>query len=158
MDSPIDREPCIGFRLVAMGLYGQRNGAHGGGGGAYGSMQGSVERSGCARFAIADDTGTAFVEGPFLVGLDLDGEWSVPVTDFSRLNPLDEYRTRMSGAWAYVYREGRLKPGDRVSVVGRASLEVDPAGARTGMRSPPVIVSLRGSTDDPVIVVDGAPS
>lgn len=64
----------------------------------------------------------------------------------------------MSGAWAYVYREGRLKPGDRVSVVGRASLEIDPAGARPGMRSPPVIVSLRGSTDDPVIVVDAAPS
>ena len=121
-------------------------------------MQGSVERSGCARFAIADDTGTAFVEGPFLVGLDLDGEWSVPVTDFSRLNRLDEYETRRSGAWAYVYREGRLKPGDRVSVVGRASLEIDPAGARPGMRSPPVIVSLRGSTDDPVIVVDAAPS
>ena len=33
----------------------------------------------------------------------------------------------MSGAWAYVYREGRLKPGDRVSVVGRASLKIDPA-------------------------------
>jgi hypothetical protein len=157
MDSPIDREPCIGFRLVAMGLYGQGNAGHGGGG-AYGSLQGSVERSGCARFAIVDDTGTAFVEGPFLVGLDLDGEWSVPNTDFSRLNRVDDYQTRSSGAWAYVYREGRLDPGDRVSVVGRASLEVDPAGARTGMRSPPVIVSVRGSADDPVIVVDAAPS
>ena len=149
MDSPIDRQPCIGFRLVTIGLYGRGDNQPGDGT----ARRETVETSACARFAIEDDTGTAYIEGPFLVGLDLDGEWSVPITQFSHEVV---QRFQLSGAWAFVYREGRLTAGDRVSVVGRASMEVDPAGARVGDRSPPVLTILRGSTDEPVIVADAA--
>jgi hypothetical protein len=49
------------------------------------------------------------------------------------------------------YREVLLRPGDRVSVLGRATLEVDPAG-RVSLRAPPMLHWIRGSEARPVIV------
>jgi hypothetical protein len=49
------------------------------------------------------------------------------------------------------YREVLLRPGDRVSVLGRATLEVDPAGDGS-FRAPLMRVWIRGSEAKPVIV------
>ena len=49
------------------------------------------------------------------------------------------------------YREILLKPGDRVSVLGRATMEIDPAG-RASFRDPPMLNHITGSEDTPVIV------
>ena len=44
-----------------------------------------------------------------------------------------------------------LKPGDRVSVLGRATMQVDPAG-NASFRDPPMLNHITGSEDVPVIV------
>jgi hypothetical protein len=51
------------------------------------------------------------------------------------------------------FKETLLEPGDRVSVVGRPVLEIDPAG-QGSFRSPPRLFVLRGSDEEPVAVTE----
>ena len=150
INSPIDGVSCIGFRVVAV--------AHLSQGGARQpptSRPGqTAEKASCVRFAIADETGTARVEGPFTVGIDLEGEWSIPITSFDQLRRAEMPDFSLTGAWAFSYREGLLQPGDRVSLVGRAFIEPDPAAGSLPGRTPPTIVALRGSADEPIVLVD----
>jgi hypothetical protein len=44
-------------------------------------------------------------------------------------------------------------PGDRISVLGRATLEIDPAG-RGSFRDPPKLNHMRGSDSEPVLIGD----
>jgi hypothetical protein len=47
-----------------------------------------------------------------------------------------------------------LRPGDRVKVLGRSVIEVDPAAVGGPHRQPPMLPVLKGSADEPVIVAD----
>jgi hypothetical protein len=150
INSPIDDVSCVGFRVVAV--------AHtrrGGSSQPPTSRPGeTAENAACTRFAIADETGMARVEGPFTVGIDLEGDWSIPITTFDQLRRAGMPDFSLTGAWAFSYREGLLQPGDRVSLVGRAFVEQDPAAGSLPGRTPPTIVCLRGSADEPIAVVD----
>ncbi|HEY7376805.1 MAG TPA: hypothetical protein VIF57_31900 [Polyangia bacterium] len=150
INSPIDNVSCVGFRVVAIAHMSQ-----GGARQAPTSRPGQMaEQTACVRFAIADETGIARVEGPFTVGLDLEGEWSIPITTFDLLRRAEMPDFSLFGAWAFSYREGLLLPGERVSLVGRAFIEQDPAAGSLPGRTPPTIVCLRGSADEPIVVVD----
>ena len=52
----------------------------------------------------------------------------------------------------YRYFEALIRPGDRVAIEGFAALTVDPAGARAGMREPPLLHALTGTVERPVVV------
>jgi hypothetical protein len=147
--SPVGEQPCIGFRIVAVAH--NRSESSGFPASTVGETR---EGAQCGRFTILDETGTAFAEGPFTVGLDLEGEWSIPITDFKFLRGTGLEALELSGAWAFSCREGLLKPGDRVSVVGRASVEPDPSSGSLAARTPRMAVCLRGSVAEPIVLVD----
>jgi hypothetical protein len=148
--SPVGEQPCIGFRVVAV----THNRAQSSGSAPANKIGATQEGEQCGRFTIVDETGTAFAEGPFTVGLDLEGEWSIPITDFKPLRGTVLEGLGLSGAWAFSCREGLLKPGDRVSVVGRASVEPDPTSGSLASRTPRMAVCLRGSAAEPIVLVD----
>jgi hypothetical protein len=52
-------------------------------------------------------------------------------------------------------KEALLREGDVVSVLGRISTEVHPAGQRESPRGLPLRRIIRGQSDDPVIVSTG---
>jgi hypothetical protein len=142
LTSPISGRACIGYRVVIERL-------------AHGSPP-VVRREAWTSFLVTDDTGTAAAHGPFSILLDPDdGAWAalppnvyalleeagVPVSDmFSRK---EEFR----------FKETLLEPGDRVTVVGLPSLEIDQHG-RGSFRSPPRLFVLRGSDEEPVAVTE----
>ena len=146
--SPIGQRSCIAFRLVVEAK------EYNGSGEAWNAV---LIREACAPFSIADETGSAAVEGPFLIGLDPDdGGWAnLPPTLFALL---EQARVSLAGRWGgdkeFRFSEAVLKPRDRISVLGRAWHEVDPAGESAGFRKPPMLLHLKGSGDDPVVIAD----
>ena len=102
---------------------------------------------------VTDESGTAVVEGNIVMAPDPDIGWGTPPASlFPRrddddslpsLRPTIKRQTR--------YREILLMPGDRVSVLGRAKMEIDPAG-HSSFRDPPMLSHITGSDDAPVIV------
>jgi len=54
----------------------------------------------------------------------------------------------------FAFREALLQPGDRVSVLGLAFLEPDPAAPAAGFRSAPLALRMRGSAAQPIVVTD----
>ena len=52
----------------------------------------------------------------------------------------------------YRYFEALIRPGDRVTVEGFASVAVHPAGERAGLRAPPLLYALSGTPERPAIV------
>ena len=51
------------------------------------------------------------------------------------------------------YVETILQSGDTIIAVGRATIEVDPAGRAPAPREPPIICHLKGA-DEPVVITD----
>src|SRR5262245_34398956 len=121
-----------------------------------------VKREACGAFTLTDDTGTAVIKGPFLIELDFDdcavakvpphgARANLPPAVYSLLE-----EARMGWVWSWErirYQEGLLKPGDLLSVLGRASLEIDPAG-RGSYWEPSMLHHIKGSEGEPVIIVD----
>ena len=146
--SPVDREACIGFRLLI-----ERGKA--GRGGEY--WLPVVSRQACQPFRIRDDTGEATVEGPFRIGLDVDdGGWAGLPPEVYAI--LDEEKVSMKpgfggGDYQFRFSQALLKPGDRISVLGRASQKVDPT-ISTGGRAAPLVWHFQGSDDEPVVLAD----
>jgi hypothetical protein len=63
--------------------------------------------------------------------------------------------TNWMGRWGpFFYAEGVLEEGESVSVGGGSAHEVDPLGERTGPRSPPERLVLRGSQAQPLLISD----
>jgi hypothetical protein len=116
-----------------------------------------AERKTCATFSIADDSGTAVVEGPFLLALEPDdAAWAnLPVSVHALLwEELGKIASAYTGGENELhFQEALLMPGDRVSVVGCAAMEIDPAG-RGSYRDPPMLFHIRGSEDEPVVIAD----
>jgi hypothetical protein len=141
LTSPVGERDCIGFRLDVERVDG-----------AFPTV---FERQACGAFSIADDTGEINVDGPFLLGLPATGNLS---TMRPRLLELlaaaGAPRLELPSYRGFAFREARLMPGDRVSVVGRAFLEPDPAAPAAGFRSPSLALRVSGSVSEPVVIVD----
>jgi len=144
--SPVEWGRCLGFRLIVQD---SDKGA------PDLEQQAVLVREDCRPFIIADATGRAIVEGPFLLGID------PKVPGWAKLPPvvnawLQEARVSLTSTLGhkrrFQYREVVLAPGDRVSVLGRASIEIDPAGRSMGHRNLPMVCKIRGDQKDPVIV------
>ena len=135
------RAGCIGFRLDVERVDGTHSTV--------------FERQACGAFTIADETGQLHVDGPFLLGLDAQGDWS---TMRPRLLALLEAAgvptLQLASYRGFAFREALLQPGDRVSVLGLAFLEPDPAAPAAGFRSAPLVLRMRGSVSQPIVVTD----
>jgi len=137
LTSPIREQECIGFRLDVERVDG--------------SAPVAFKRQACGAFSIADDTGIVRIEGPFLLGLAAAG-------DFSVMRPRLLDRLEASGAphlglasyRGFAFREALLRPGDRVTVFGLTFLEPDPT--EHAVRSSPLVLRMRGSAGQPVVV------
>ena len=145
--SPLGHEPCIGYSTVIE----ERD--------LGGTWRTVFKSADCGPFLVTDESGTAAVDGPVFIALDpADVAWTnlpggVLITPAHKL--LHEVAVSRVGD-DLADREIRcqevlVRPGDRVSVFGRASMEVDPAG-RASFRDPPMLNHITGSEDAPVIV------
>jgi len=106
----------------------------------------AVGRTACGSFSVTDVSGTAVVDGPFRLELDVDdGAWSdLPPTVFSLLEEVggpSALRSVRDGQTRF--QEALLKPGDRVSVLGRATMDLDPG-----------LKQIRGTAEEPVVIID----
>ena len=140
--SPVDQRPCIGFRLV-VGTAIRGDPSNG--------FSQVLTRESCQPFSIADETGTAIVEGPFMIGLDVDdSSWTdLPPTLFKLL----EDAGVPSSLTNFRFSEAFLLPGDRVTVLGTVAVVFHPAG-EPRLREPPMRSRIVGTDQTPVILRD----
>ena len=141
--SPVSELPCVGFRLTIDA--GQQS-----------PSQRVLEQEEFDAIVIADGTGEAILHPPFNLELDPYDARSenVPplVLDLAKQAGASIAMFGVIGQVAYV--ETVLKPGDTIMAIGRATVEVDPAGRAPTHREPPMICRLEGA-DEPVLIADG---
>jgi hypothetical protein len=149
--SPVGWRACLGYRLIVQVK---------GSGSADDERSGVLMREDCRPFAVADGSGRAIVEGPFLLGIDDDAGWAdLPPAASSYLQEARVSLTNLlSHRRKFQFKEMLLVPGDRVTIVGRASVEIDPAGASSGHRSLPMLCRIRGDKKNPVMIAKAAGS
>jgi hypothetical protein len=144
--SPVTGRRCIGYRFVIEERVAD-------------SWNVVVQGGRCAPFELVDEDAEATVEGPFLFGLDFDDRGEV----WANLPPgvfrvLEEAGVSLSGPFGgereFRFREAALRPDDRIMVLGRVSIDVDPAGRRESFRGPPMRRVIRGSTRHPIALAD----
>jgi hypothetical protein len=148
--APFSRRRCVAFRATIEELQSQGEAP------AWRQIF-AVEE--CLPFDLSADGVEAGVEGPFLLGLEVDArtegehETSPQVLDAMRRLGVD-----MQGAPGRPrklrFREAVLEPNDPVWVLGRASVVVDPDGRRESLRGEPVKRVIRGSKREPVVLAD----
>ena len=139
LTSAVGKESCIGYSTAVESATGA------------GEWRPVLNAAACGSFFVTDESGTAVVDGTILIAPD--GGWETPPA--SLFPRVDDGRSLASRAPTFQvrtrYREIVLKPGDRVSVLGRAKMEIDPAG-RSSFRDPPMLNHITGSEDAPVIL------
>jgi hypothetical protein len=146
LTSPISGRACIGYRIVIDDV--SHDPAL--------VWEPLVSREAWPSFFVKDDTGSVAVQGPLDVAVDpsdFASDFNLPPGVYALLA---EHDVRMKDLWRprrFWFRETLLKVGDRVSVVGRPSLAIDPAG-RASFRDPPRLHVMRGSLDEPIPVID----
>jgi hypothetical protein len=148
--SPIGQRSCIGFHVVVEEKTSSGAGAN---------WHTLLVRSHCLPFGLVDGDAEAVVEGPFDLGLDPDDRgdvWSnLPPTLFAML---EEARIPLTGHFGrdkeFRFREALLRAGDRVSVLGRVSVEPHPYGHRENPRGTPLQCRVSGSEAQPVMIGD----
>jgi hypothetical protein len=164
LTSPVAGCACVAFRLVI-----EEPGWHP-----------VLERARSVRFLVVDGGVGVRVEGPFRVLLQTAYEWDfgndvqrriAQVIGADRLagegmlgaiqagDPIERAiaptgRTAADEIYCQNYRyfEALIRPGDRVVVEGFAAVMVDPAGTRAGLREPPLLHTLTGTAERPVVV------
>jgi hypothetical protein len=152
MTSPISGHPCIGFKLVVEGNEPFLTPS------SYDVMPEGrhllAQREVCGVFTLTDDTGTAVIEGPCRLGLEAAWAALAPsviarlVGKMGPAAPGDALRyTRLR------FQEALLLPGDRVSVGGRPVMQPDPA-APASYRERPMVNHIRGTAEEPVLLID----
>jgi hypothetical protein len=143
--SPVTGRTCLGYRFVIEELLD-----------GWTTVATSAR---CVPFALGADELEATVEGPFLLGLDFDDRGDV----WANLPPgmfrvLEEVGVSLSGVFGrgkeFRFREAVLRSEDRIVVLGRVAIEVDPAGRREAFRGPPLRRVIRGTPRDPVALAD----
>ena len=121
--SPLGDEACIRFRLEVKRV-GEENDSL------------SLTKQDGVSFSMTDETGAVVVEGPCLVTFDLWQAWSaLEEEDLGFLEEEGVGGARMPslfGGTAFQFREWLLQPGDRISVLGLAFIEPDPASPSPG--------------------------
>jgi len=141
--APVSGRPCIGFRLVVD----QTTNA---------GPEPVLVREQCDAFWIADGSGRALVEGPSLFGVEPDEPWSNLPPSLYRM--LEEAEVSLRGSFdtfrEFQYTEAILAPGDRVNVIGRAQVAIDPAGESQGHRSPPTLRRIVGQRRELIMIAD----
>jgi hypothetical protein len=147
--SPLTGRRCIGYRLVI-----EEPGDDVG-------LQLALVREDCAPFELVDEGAVASVEGPFLFGLEVDSSSNVPMDLPEELqSALEKAGRERSDGWGgvqkYRCREALLEDGDHITVLGRASLIVDPRGERDTSRAQPILRVIRGSSEEPTVLADAA--
>jgi hypothetical protein len=113
-----------------------------------------VSREAWPSFLVTDETGSIAVEGKVKVLVDASENGTDLNSRAYALLAEDGVRMRdLTGPREFWFRETLLKVGDRVSVIGRPSLTIDPAG-RGSFRDPPRLFVMRGTSREPVVVID----
>jgi hypothetical protein len=140
--SPVSERACVGFRLTIDA--GQQS-----------PSQRVFEQEEFDSVVVADGTGEAILHAPFRLELDPYDARSenVPqaVVDLVKQTGANH---RMFGVLNQLfYVETVLEPGDEIVAIGRATVEIDPAGRAPSHREPPVLCHLKG-TDEPVVIAD----
>ena len=74
---------------------------------------------------------------------------------FLRRHRLRESGHFPSAAPPYRYCEGALEPGEEITVVGVARLEIDPSGTAGSYREPPMRAVFEASRQSPLWILDG---
>jgi hypothetical protein len=141
--SPVDQRSCIGFRLVVeTAIRGDPSNG----------FRQILTRESCQAFSIADETGTAIVEGPFTIGLDVDdSSWTdLPPALFKLLDDAGVAPNLTNLRFSETF----LLPGDLVTVLGAVSVEIHPQGERSGFRDPPTRRRISGKDGTPVLLRD----
>jgi hypothetical protein len=130
LTSPIQQLPCIGYSSQIDVHRGEE-------------VQPFLKADDCGPFFVTDESGTALVYSPVLLPRP-PGSWQVAPPTSLPTTAGEENRCY----------EILLRPGDRVKVLGRSVIEVDPAAVGGPHRQPPMLPVLKGSADEPVIVAD----
>jgi hypothetical protein len=150
LTSPAGERACVGYRVEIVD------------GGRPGDDAITVlRREVWPSFLVTDETGTAAVEGPMNVFVDPADGWSanlpsdaLPPNALALLKEEKVRRKELFGiARTFRFQETLLKVGDRVTVVGWPSIEIDPAG-RGFQREPPRLGVMRGTEWEQVLVAD----
>ena len=104
---------------------------------------------------LTDGTGEAVLQAPFRLELDPYDARSenVPQSVFELAKQTGANLTMFGMPDQLAYVEIVLQPGDEIMAVGRATVEIDPAGRAPSHREPPVICHLKGA-DEPVVIAD----
>jgi hypothetical protein len=140
--SPVSELACVGFRLTVDA--GQQS-----------PSQRVLEQEEFDSVVLFDGTGEAVLHAPFRLELDPYDARSenVPqvVIDLVKQTGANIAMFGVLGQFFYV--ETVLQPGDEIIAIGRATVEIDPAGRPPSSREPPVVCHLRGA-DEPVVIAD----
>lgn len=131
LTSAINSKACIGYCVALETVTGDR------------PWQRVLSLMECGSFYVTDESGTALVEEPIVIVRPAGAAWETPPRSAWPRTKGERIRCQ----------EMLLRPGDQVSVLGRATMEIDPAG-RGSYREPPMVPHMRGSDKDPVIVAN----
>jgi hypothetical protein len=160
LKAPLSGRSCIAYYLVI-------NVFVGGGRGSVGrsSWRRVLDAQGASPFLITDESGTARIDtsGPFALAFapDLvDQTKGLYPGKHSKLSELLESKgfrtTNWLGRWLpFRYEEGVIEEGALVEVGADSAEEIDPRGERSGLRSPPERLVLRGTEERPLVIAKG---
>jgi hypothetical protein len=147
LTTPVNAQPCIGFRLLI-----ERRPVAGAGE----RWEPVLLRQDCQTFSVRDETGLAIVECPVVLRIDVDvGGWAGLPPEVYEL--LDEKKISMGHRFRdYEFRFGLgvLKPGDRVSVEGQATWQLDPSVPAPNARALPEAWHFKDTDAWPLVVRD----
>lgn len=140
--SPVSEVPCVGFRLTVDA--GQQS-----------PSQRVLEQEEFDAVVVSDGTGEAVLHAPFRLELDPYDARSenVPQVVVDLVKQAGANITMFGVLGQVFYVETVLQPGDEITAIGRATVEIDPAGRAPSHREPPVLCRLEG-TDEPVVIAD----
>jgi hypothetical protein len=142
--SPLSQRACIGFSVTVE--------RHEAGSAVWHRI---VDKDEFATFLLADGTGEAVLHAPFEVRLDpydVRAE-DLPPAFFEFLEREGVAIRSPLGMHAFRYVETVLLPGDEIIAVGRATVEIDPAGRAPSFRDPPTRCHLKGR-DEAVVIAE----
>jgi hypothetical protein len=144
--SPVSEQACVGFCLTVDA-------------GHQSPSQRVLEQEEFDSIVIADGTGEAVLHAPFRLELDPYDARSenVPQTVVDLVKQTGANITMFGVLDQLFCVEIVLRPGDEIIAVGRATVEIDPAGRAPSHREPPVTCHLDG-TVEPVVIADADPA
>ena len=141
--APVSQRPCIGYRVVLN--YDDLGGS---------GFRRAVEDEAFDSCLLSDATGEAILHAPFEIRLRPDKmrfeDHPAGLFDLLKRKGI-AVRDGFGRERHFQYVETVLLPGDEIIAVGRATIEIDPAGRSPSRRDPPVRCHLKGA-DGPVVI------